>query len=152
MAMASLSASLLARKGTARPVGNENIPSGDVKTNRIQFVPHDVPRMAPQNTSVEKKPDMEKQTVNAIRRSAKKNQAIGKTDQKTNKSKRKSVRLSTPIDKDLRLLAAGLGISQQSIMESAIREHITRLFNDRGCVCGSRINGDSLMISKQRVQ
>ena len=128
MAMASLSASLLARKGSAQPVGAKQAEPH----NRIQFIPQDIPQL-PQ----------ERQRTNDPKNMIKENgqRSFGKS--KTGKisvsnvknSKRKSVRLSPAIDKDLRLLAAGMGVSQQSIMEEAINNHIARTFNDRGCIC-----------------
>lgn len=125
MTMASLDASLLARKGTARPImAKPNI--AQALSNRVQFIPHDVAASATQAAKASK-------IVKEIKGSIEK--AITPKSTGVDKRKHKSVRLSAPIDKDLRLLAASKGVSQQSIMQTAISDYLERTYKEQGCIC-----------------
>lgn len=53
----------------------------------------------------------------------------------TKQTKKKSLRLSFGADKDLRLLAARIGISQQALMELAILEFLDKAFKTQECPC-----------------
>ncbi|WP_262693317.1 ribbon-helix-helix domain-containing protein [Kordiimonas aquimaris] len=122
MTMASLDASLLARKGTARPIMAK--PDTLQTSNRIQFIPHEVTtQSAPKTPKVAKK----------INESVGKKVVLKPT--KRIRRKHKSVRLSTSTDKDLRLLAASMGVSQQSIMEKAIFDYLEQAYKEQGCIC-----------------
>ncbi len=91
MTTASLTSSLLVRKGQATPVGRNNIAPIFKKI---------------QHTA----------TVKTIRKSV-------------SLEERESVRV--------RLLAAKLGISQQSLMEQAIIKALNDATDNNGCICGS---------------
>lgn len=130
MTMASLDASLLARKGTARPImAATNITQAS--SSRVQFIPHDV---TAKTTPKPKATRTAKTTTAPVKKSAKQKPT------QAHRRKHKSVRLSGPTDKDLRLLAAGLGVSQQSIMERAISDYLEHAYKAHGCICRRKIN------------
>lgn len=113
MAMASLNASLLARKGAARPViSAPHIPAAYA---------NDAPKTTAQSS--------QKKSVTLDAPAYK----PAKLDK--HKYAKKAVRLSKATDKDLRLLAASLGTSQQAIMEQAITDFLKKAYRDRGCIC-----------------
>lgn len=98
MTMASLNASLLARKGAAQPT-----PS--------------TPRFL---TSVPT-------SASTGRQQARKSGA--------KKTKKKHLRLDAATDRDLRLLAARNGESQQSLMERAVSDYLTSMLEAGECIC-----------------
>lgn len=117
MAMASLNASLLARKGSARPVTL-------------------TPKLYENNTqTIEAQPSFEK-TSSWPAVSTQLNAKNTPLDKR--RSCKKSMRLSKATDKDLRLLAASLGTSQQALMEQAVTVFLKNAYRDRGCICGAR--------------
>lgn len=98
MTMASLNASLLARKGAAQPTPSTprfltSVPTG-ASTGRQQ-----------------------------ARKSGAK------------KTKKKHLRLDAATDRDLRLLAARNGESQQSLMERAVSDYLTSMLEVGECIC-----------------
>ncbi len=108
MAMASLHASLLAPKGGAHPAAS---------------APTLVPR-TPTHLSA-----IGQITPNSGKmREAKKRTAEQKT-------KKKSLRLSASMDKDLRLLAVRNGLSQQALLELAVSDYLDKAFAASDCVC-----------------
>lgn len=54
---------------------------------------------------------------------------------KRSKCKRKSLQLGQAADRDLRLLAARIGVSQQALMEMAVLEYLERAFKAQDCRC-----------------
>lgn len=128
MGMASLHASLLAPKGAAQPAVTAPVlaPPGlssPVSGRRIGNTGN------PQQNS-------------GARPSGQKTTDQKATDQKSTaqksknrRTKKKSVRLSTAMDKDLRLLAARNGQSQQALIEQAIGDYLDKAFASGECLC-----------------
>ena len=147
MTMASLTASLLARKGDARPsastrdifaTGARATPlknankkpaagTGSQKNNPAQF-PHSVSAtLQPQghkNSPLQQKAQLH--TSGAERNTA-----------RQGKRKAKTLRLDTTTDMTLRLLAARQGTSQQALMEKAVKALLQAETKRTGCICGS---------------
>lgn len=61
-----------------------------------------------------------------------------KTATGSRKTKKKSLRLDVSMDRDLRLLAVRLGLSQQALMELAIADYVEKAFAAGECVCQRR--------------
>ncbi len=123
MTMASLSASLLARKGDARPA------------NRVQEI--FVPRNAPQaHAPLPIVPARAKSEPMALPRTHKTGTPAKST---TADRKQKSLRLERETDRALRMLAARDGVTQQSLMEAAVKALIKEKSDETGCVCGRGI-------------
>ncbi len=133
MTMASLSASLLARKGDARPA------------NRVKEM--FVPRSAPQPHASE--PRTPKACSPETRASllparAKSEKPVQLREHGTSPApqtsvaarKQKSLRLDLVTDRALRMLAARDGVTQQSLMEAAVKTLINEKSDEAGCVCG----------------
>lgn len=99
MTMASLNASLLARKGAAQPAA-----SAPLHMASVARIPQ-VSKGSPKRYATEKK------------------------------SKKKHLRLGHQADRDLRLLAARNGMSQQAIMERAVTDYLEQAFADSSCIC-----------------
>ncbi len=108
MAMASLNASLLAPKGGAYPSANAPtlVPSNPLQHSAIGQIAHSPRKIRePKQSSTEKK------------------------------TKKKSLRLSASMDKDLRLLAVRNGLSQQALLELAVSDYLDRAFASGECMC-----------------
>ncbi len=113
MAMASLNASLLAPKGAAQPAVTPPtlVPiSAPVRGRSNQFVDAD------------KRPRNSQAATETSR-------AAGK------KTKKKSLRISAAMDKDLRLLAVRNGQSQQALLEQAVSDYLDRAYASGECMC-----------------
>ncbi|WP_417466233.1 hypothetical protein [Kordiimonas sp.] len=123
MTMASLSASLLARKGDARPA------------NRVQemFVPRNAPQARAPLPIVPAKAKNEPTTLPKAR------QTSAATKSAAADRKQKSLRLERETDRALRMLAARDGVTQQSLMEAAVKALIEEKSDETGCVCGRSI-------------
>ncbi len=100
MAMATLNASLLARKGSAQPTARA--------PRYLASVPADT---RPKTLGSRPPARPEKKT------------------------KKKSMRLSATTDRELRLLAVRLGLSQQALMERAVEEYLDKAFAETECMC-----------------
>lgn len=113
MAMASLNASLLAPKGGAQPAITP---------------PTLVPVSAPSRGGSNRFIDAGKQPRNsqAVPQAPK---AAGK------KTKKKSLRISAAMDKDLRLLAVRNGQSQQALLEQAVSDYLDKAYASGECMC-----------------
>lgn len=116
MAMASLNASLLAPKGCAAPAANA--PT---------LIPSALPRSAPIGRIA---PNTQSKAHEAPR----KTQDAGKKKHEK-KTKKKSLRLSASMDKDLRLLAVRNGMSQQALLEKAVSDYLDRAYAAGDCIC-----------------
>lgn len=112
MAMASLDASLLARKGTARPV----VP--------VPAAPTGSARTAHENTV----------TVHTLRPARPPENRTTKTPAPAMRHK-KHVRLNDRANRNLRILAASLGTSQQVLMAEAIDTYLEMVAKTHGCLC-----------------
>jgi len=108
MAMASLNASLLAPKGAAHPAA-----SAPTLVTRAPAQYSAIGQITPGARKI---------------REAKKGAAEKKT-------KKKSLRLSASMDKDLRLLAVRNGLSQQALLELAVNDYLEKAFAAGECVC-----------------
>ncbi|WP_417462697.1 hypothetical protein [Kordiimonas sp.] len=128
MTMASLSASLLARKGDARPA------------NRVKEM--FVPRSAPQPRSTEARTPETHTPSLPVRATSEKPVQLREhgTSPAPQTSvaarKQKSLRLDLVTDRALRMLAARDGVTQQSLMEAAVKTLINEKSDEAGCVCG----------------
>lgn len=121
MATASLTASLLARKGTAKPGA---LLSGEL-------TPQQSSSYSAQNPwSTKEKQGAKKQTVTHLHSAQKAQPTCYKTV-------RKSVTIEAVTDKKLRVLAAARGISQQQLVAEILSNHLTQIYTQEGCVCGA---------------
>ena len=130
-AMASLNASLLAPKGGAQPAAAAPalIP---VEADRFSARRH-----APfQNQEPTAKTAAEQRPTpvpgNGTSRSAAK---AGTKKKVRRQTKKKSLRLSTAMDKDLRLLAVRNGQSQQALLQQAVSDYLEKAFASGECMC-----------------
>jgi len=108
MAMASLNASLLAPRGGAHPAA-----SAPTLVTRAPIHPSAIGQIA----------NSPRKMHEAKRGAAEK------------KTKKKSLRLSASMDKDLRLLAVRNGLSQQALLELAVSDYLEKSFATGECVC-----------------
>ena len=114
MAMASLNASLLAPKGGAQPAVT-------------------APSLVPiKNPSV---PNGTGRFISNGRIAQRDQRAVGPKKKTDRKTKKKSLRLSASMDKDLRLLAVRNGLSQQALLEQAVSDYLDRAYASGECVC-----------------
>lgn len=123
MTMASLSASLLARKGDARPA------------NRVQemFVPRNAPQARAPLPIAPARAKSEPATLPRVRKTGASSKSVAAD------RKQKSLRLERETDRALRMLAARDGVTQQSLMEAAVKALIDEKSDETGCVCGRGI-------------
>lgn len=110
MAMASLNASLLAPKGCAQPAVSPPTLVSDTQA-RYAAIGQIAPTSKPPKKPVDNRKAPEKNT------------------------KKKSLRLSASMDKDLRLLAVRNGMSQQALLEMAVSDYLDRAFAAEDCIC-----------------
>lgn len=124
MTMASLNASLLARKGTAHPTPNTpSIPNAQSTQNS-------------QSTSGNPGTPRALSTVTAL--TSKTAGAPSNRYAASKKSHKKHLRLGSVADRDLRILAAQEGVSQQKLLEQAVTDYLEKMFASGECVCGRR--------------
>lgn len=114
VAMASLNASLLAPKGAAQPAVKPPI-----------LVPVSTPAVGRTRrfADTDKRPQGS-QTAPDVQKTA-----TGK------KTKKKSLRISAAMDKDLRLLAVRNGQSQQALLEQAVSDYLDKAYASGECMC-----------------
>ena len=112
MAMASLNASLLAPKGCAQPAANAPMLVSSTRASDSGTRYAAVGKIAP-------KPKKTAQNRAAPEK----------------KTKKKSLRLSANMDKDLRLLAVRNGMSQQALLELAVSDYLDRAYAAGDCIC-----------------
>ncbi|NVJ68831.1 MAG: hypothetical protein HWE08_00670 [Alphaproteobacteria bacterium] len=166
MTMASLTSSLLARKGHAQPSANARdifAPAGEAESKRWQSPVKTKPERPPeasktktQLSSVPSHKSHEKESGQKPPRSAfapdearhtrlvhagevapKPVKAEEKTQRKTTR-KHKSLRLEEDTDLQLRLLAARRATSQQALMEEALKQFLEHETEKSRCICGSK--------------
>lgn len=109
MAMATLNASLLARKGTAYPAASTPRHLASVSSAPVK------------NTAATPKTGNRHKGANAEK-----------------KTRKKFLRVSTTTDRDIRLLAVRQGLSQQALMERAINDYLDSAFATSDCLCRRR--------------
>ncbi|MCJ9429774.1 hypothetical protein [Kordiimonas marina] len=133
MSMASLSASLLARKGqaspTSRPTDSMHGPFSQEKVK--EMFPSKRPQLV--TPSAQTAPQTAPQKAIAPQPRMKKG-----TETHTDKRARKTLRLDRDKNRQLRLLAAHLGVSQQALMEKAVSGLLKKETGHIGCICGAK--------------
>jgi len=127
MSMASLSASLLARKGQASPtVRQSESVHGPFSQERVkEMFPPKRPQLVTQAARKALVPGTRGQSPKAH----------------TGKRARKTLRLDREKNRQLRLLAAHLGVSQQSLMAKAVSALLKEETGQVGCICGAKKPG-----------
>jgi hypothetical protein len=135
MTMASLSASLLARKGDAKPAHKTAL-----RVQELFLPPAPAPKtgltIAPKAMTAHM-PVAAKQVIPqkpaAPRGEAK---PAPRTAARAKARASKTLRLDTATNRTLRLLAARDGVTQQSLMEQAVKELLKRETAGLACLCG----------------
>jgi len=145
MAMASLTASLLARKGQARPSAGIHFeptpqamrPASPVVANQSAATPVKSPvRLAVEQPAEQAPvPRTEVRAEPARMEAIVKRPAIERSEPRPVVSKTLRVDQETHIK--LRLLAAGRGVTQQSLMEEAVKSLLAVEEGKDGCLCGA---------------
>ncbi|WCL54711.1 hypothetical protein [Gimibacter soli] len=128
MAMASLTASLLARKGQARPSAGIHFEPTPQQTAR----PAAGTGASPVRLTLERTPERAAPRPEPV---AEKRPVLVKAEPAKPVSKTLRVDRETHIK--LRLLAAGRGVTQQSLMHEAVEALLAAEEGKGGCLCGA---------------
>lgn len=136
MATASLTASLLARKGTARPApllpGSFTVYDGSPKESAYPKAATGTLESWENPESRPSKPSRQTAISQVNKNSLKVEQ------EKTGKTVRKTVTIPAGIDKELRVLAAARGVSQQQVLAEILTDHLHHIYAEEGCICGAK--------------
>ncbi len=135
MTMASLNASLLARKGTAHPTPNIPAPSNPTTPNAHSTVNT---QGVPNNQSPSGTPSTTRGLSAVTALQPKTAGASSNRYSATKKPHKKHLRLGSVADRDLRILAAREGVSQQKLLEQAVTDYLEKMVASGECVCGRR--------------
>lgn len=136
MTTASLTGSLLVRKGSAKPApllpGSFTVYDGSPTDGEAAY-------RKPSKNNIESWERPEKKLTQPERPAAQA-KMVGydlKPDHK-GKTIRKTVAIPADIDKELRVLAAARGVTQQQVLAEILTDHLHHIYAEEGCICGAK--------------